>query len=100
LHIFAISSILEPYGDISYNFALTGVLIGATLLLLSAFWHQARSALLKEIAIRKAEDDKDYSEIDTLFNLLSHPFDEQLDLEIYTNEAPDWAQNLEVSCSS
>jgi uncharacterized protein YdiU (UPF0061 family) len=55
---------------------------------------------LAEIAIRKAEDDKDYSEIDTLFNLLSHPFDEQLDLEIYTNEAPDWAQNLEVSCSS
>jgi hypothetical protein len=33
-------------GDIGYNFALTGVLIGATLLLLSAFWHQARSALL------------------------------------------------------
>ncbi|SSC07071.1 hypothetical protein [bacterium endosymbiont of Bathymodiolus sp. 5 South] len=44
--LYAISSILEPYGDISYNFALTGVLIGATLLLLSAFWHQARSALL------------------------------------------------------
>ena len=44
--LYAISSILETYGDIGYNFALTGVLIGATLLLLSAFWHQARSALL------------------------------------------------------
>jgi uncharacterized protein YdiU (UPF0061 family) len=67
------------------------VLIGTTLLLLSAYWHQA---------IRKAEDDKDYSEIDTLFNLLSYPFDEQPDLKAYTNEAPDWAQNLAVSCSS
>jgi uncharacterized protein YdiU (UPF0061 family) len=55
---------------------------------------------LAEVAIRKAEDDKDYSEIDTLFNLLSCPFDEQPDLKAYTNEAPDWAQNLAVSCSS
>ncbi|CAC9487445.1 hypothetical protein [uncultured Gammaproteobacteria bacterium] len=44
--LYAISNILKTYGDIGYNFALTGVLIGATLLLLSAFWHQARSALL------------------------------------------------------
>lgn len=61
---------------------------------------------LAEVAIRKAEsalwvqDDKDYSEIDTLFTLLSSPFSEHQNFESYTQEAPDWAQGLEVSCSS
>lgn len=44
--LYAISNILKTYGDISYNFALTGVLIGATLLLLSAYWHQTRKIIL------------------------------------------------------
>jgi signal transduction histidine kinase len=44
--LYAISNILETYGDIGYSFALTGVLIGATLLLLSAYWHQTRGVLL------------------------------------------------------
>jgi hypothetical protein len=39
-------------------------------------------------------------EIDTLFNLLSQPFDEHPDLTTYFNEAPSWAQGLEVGCSS
>jgi len=55
---------------------------------------------LAEVAIRKAEDLYQYDEIDTLFNLLKNPFDEHLGFESYTNEAPDWAQNLSVSCSS
>lgn len=55
---------------------------------------------LAEVAIRKAEDEKDYSEINTLFTLLASPFSEHQDFEIYTQEAPDWAQDLEVSCSS
>jgi hypothetical protein len=49
--LYAISNILKTYGDIGYNFALTGVLIGATLLLLSAFWHQARINIKKTIVI-------------------------------------------------
>ncbi|SFV77377.1 Selenoprotein O and cysteine-containing homologs [hydrothermal vent metagenome] len=53
-----------------------------------------------EIAIRKAEDEQDYSEIDVLFNLLKKPFDEHQEFESYTQEAPDWARGLEVSCSS
>ncbi|SFV89401.1 Branched-chain amino acid ABC-type transport system, permease components [hydrothermal vent metagenome] len=44
--LYAISSILKTYGDIDYNFALTGVLIGTTLLLLSAYWHQTRKIIL------------------------------------------------------
>jgi len=55
---------------------------------------------LAEVAIRKAEDLYQYDEIDTLFNLLKHPFEEHFGFESYTNEAPDWAKNLSVSCSS
>ena len=55
---------------------------------------------LAEVAIRKAEDDKDYSEIETLFDLLSQPFDTHSGLDSYASEAPSWAQGLEVSCSS
>jgi len=55
---------------------------------------------LAEAAIRKAQDEKDYAEIGTLFNLLSQPFDEHLNLTTYADETPSWAQGLEVSCSS
>jgi hypothetical protein len=55
---------------------------------------------LAEVAIRKAEDLYQYDEIDTLFNLLKNPFDEHPGFESYTHEAPDWAKNLSVSCSS
>ncbi|BAS67528.1 hypothetical protein [Bathymodiolus septemdierum thioautotrophic gill symbiont] len=44
--LYAISNILKIYGDIGYNFALTGVLIGTMLLLLSIYWHQSRKIIL------------------------------------------------------
>ena len=55
---------------------------------------------LAEVAIRKAEDQHQYDEIDTLFNLLKNPFDELEGFDSYTKEAPEWARNLELSCSS
>jgi len=55
---------------------------------------------LAEVAIRKAEDLNEYDEIETLFQLLKKPFDNHEGYESYDNEAPDWAQNLELSCSS
>ncbi|MDH5446960.1 MAG: YdiU family protein [Gammaproteobacteria bacterium] len=55
---------------------------------------------LAEVAIRKAEDEKDYSEIDSLFKLLQKPFDEQPENEHYAAHPPDWASGIEVSCSS
>ena len=55
---------------------------------------------LAEVAIRKAEDLNEYDEIETLFQLLKKPFDNHDGYESYDNEAPDWAQNLELSCSS
>ena len=55
---------------------------------------------LAEVAIRKARDERDYSEIETLRKLLSAPFDEQPDNERYAALPPGWASHLEVSCSS
>ncbi|WP_455203684.1 protein adenylyltransferase SelO family protein, partial [Kaarinaea lacus] len=55
---------------------------------------------LAENAIRKATDEKDYTEIDRLIQVLSNPFDEQPQFESYAAEPPDWAQHIEVSCSS
>ena len=55
---------------------------------------------LAEVAIRKAEDLNQYDEIETLFNLLKSPFESHKGFESYDSEAPEWAQSLELSCSS
>ena len=55
---------------------------------------------LAEIAIRRATDERDYSEINRLHALLTRPFDEQPEYEPYAAEPPDWARKIEVSCSS
>ena len=55
---------------------------------------------LAETAIRKAADDRDYSEIDRLMRLLAHPYDEQATMQAYAEPAPQWASALSVSCSS
>jgi uncharacterized protein YdiU (UPF0061 family) len=55
---------------------------------------------LAEQAIRKAEDDGDYSEVDRLLELLRSPCDEQEEFEAYAAVPSDWAQSISVSCSS
>jgi uncharacterized protein YdiU (UPF0061 family) len=55
---------------------------------------------LAEIAIRRAADQRDYSEVDRLHQLLARPFDEQPEHDAYAAEPPDWARQIEVSCSS
>jgi len=42
----------------------------------------------------------DPGEIETLINLLRDPYTERPGFEYYAQEAPEWAQRLEVSCSS
>ncbi len=54
---------------------------------------------LAQIAIEKAQN-KDFSEIERLLKVLEHPFDEQPENERYAALPPDWATELEVSCSS
>jgi uncharacterized protein YdiU (UPF0061 family) len=55
---------------------------------------------LAEVAIRSAADQHDYSEIERLHQLLAKPYDEQPECESYAEEPPDWAKQIEVSCSS
>ena len=55
---------------------------------------------LAEVAIRRAADHRDYSEVERLHALLAHPFDEHPEHEAYAAEPPDWARQLELSCSS
>ncbi len=54
---------------------------------------------LAENAIRLAKE-KDFSEVERLARVLEHPFDEQPDFDAYAGLPPDWASDLEVSCSS
>lgn len=55
---------------------------------------------LAEQAIRKAEDEGDFSELDRLMKLLSAPFDEQPEYQHYADEPPEWSEHLSISCSS
>jgi uncharacterized protein YdiU (UPF0061 family) len=55
---------------------------------------------LAQNAIEKAVKQRDYSEIDHLLSLLGKPFDEQPGMESYAAAPPDWARQIEVSCSS
>jgi len=54
---------------------------------------------LAEIAIRAAEQG-DAGEIDTLLKLLRDPCTARQGYESYAGPAPEWARDLEVSCSS
>jgi len=54
---------------------------------------------LAHIAIEKAQN-KDFSEVARLLDILERPFEEQPENEKYAALPPDWAGGLEVSCSS
>ena len=45
--LYAFSALLKSAGMVSLNFALTALIIGSALLLLSAFWHRSRSFALR-----------------------------------------------------
>jgi hypothetical protein len=44
--LYALSSLLDRYGAVELSFALTALVIGSALLLLSAFWHTARRGVV------------------------------------------------------
>ncbi len=54
---------------------------------------------LGEQAIREAREG-DFGEVERLLKVLQRPFDEQPEHAAYAAFPPDWAQQLEVSCSS
>jgi MFS family permease len=47
--LFALQSLFREFGAVELNIALTALVIGSALLLLSAFWHQARGAVLRPL---------------------------------------------------
>lgn len=55
---------------------------------------------LLEIAIKKAQINNDYSEIDQLLTVVQSPFDEHPEFDHYAAHPPEWASQIEVSCSS
>lgn len=55
---------------------------------------------LAQIAIDNATRHKDFAEIDRLLSILRRPFDEQPEHETYAGPPPEWARQIEVSCSS
>jgi len=54
---------------------------------------------LAQTAIEKAQQ-KDFSEVKRLLQILQRPFDEQPEHEAYAALPPDWAATISVSCSS
>ncbi|MGD8407392.1 MAG: hypothetical protein PVF21_02120, partial [Thiohalophilus sp.] len=54
---------------------------------------------MAQIAIDKAQQ-KDFSEVNGLLELLRDPFAEHPHMEHYAGEPPQWANDIEVSCSS
>jgi uncharacterized protein YdiU (UPF0061 family) len=54
---------------------------------------------LAEAAIRAASDG-DFSGAERLHKVLQRPFDEQPEADAYAGFPPEWAQHIEVSCSS
>jgi hypothetical protein len=47
--LFALNELFRQFGAVELNVALTALVIGSALLLLSAFWHQARGLIVKPL---------------------------------------------------
>ena len=47
--LFALNELFRQFGAVELNVALTALVIGSALLLLSAFWHQARELIIKPL---------------------------------------------------
>ncbi|WP_137169921.1 hypothetical protein [Marinomonas sp. FW-1] len=50
--IYALVSLFDHYGGVGYSFAVTGVVVGASLLLLSFYWHTVRSVFVQRLPER------------------------------------------------
>ena len=53
--MWALYDLLKRFGAVELNVALTALVIGSALLLLSAFWNQARAAIVGPLPARLRE---------------------------------------------
>jgi hypothetical protein len=49
--LYALQQLFREFGAVELNVALTALVIGSALLLLSAFWHQARAGIVKPLPL-------------------------------------------------
>lgn len=54
--VYALASLVNGYGGIGHSFALTGILIGASLLLLAVYWHKVRACLLSVVLPKRLRE--------------------------------------------
>ncbi|MGN6059218.1 MAG: hypothetical protein ACTHOI_11630, partial [Sphingomicrobium sp.] len=47
--LYALTELFKQFGAVELNVALTALVIGSALLMLSAFWHQARAAIVRPL---------------------------------------------------
>ena len=47
--LFALTELFKQFGAVELNVALTALVIGSALLLLSAYWHQARRLIVMRL---------------------------------------------------
>jgi hypothetical protein len=47
--LFAMQQLFREFGAVELNVALTALVIGSALLMLSAFWHQARGVIVRPL---------------------------------------------------
>jgi hypothetical protein len=47
--LYALNELFRQFGAVELNVALTALVIGSALLLLSAFWHQARAMVVRPL---------------------------------------------------
>jgi hypothetical protein len=49
--LYALSELFKQFGAVELNIAVTALVIGSALLMLSAFWHQARGAIVRPLPL-------------------------------------------------
>ena len=47
--LWALADLFKRFGAVELNVALTALIIGSALLLLSAFWHEARTVIVRPL---------------------------------------------------
>jgi len=50
--LYALNELFRQFGAVELNVALTALIIGSALLMLSAFWHQARALVVRPLPLR------------------------------------------------
>ena len=48
----------------------------------------------------EAAEESNYSELETLIKIITNPFEEHEDFQSFAERSPEWAKDIEISCSS